>query len=92
MNRRKQRRSVWKLARDGSRGDVQIELESEPDLKLGDALLLVAPATQRWNRRVTGAGTPLVDHDNVFQSFDADAPRPTPEFPSIFEWQRRHAH
>ncbi|MBN2581365.1 MAG: right-handed parallel beta-helix repeat-containing protein [Pirellulales bacterium] len=46
---------TWKLAQDGKRGDTEILLEREPDLKSGDAILLVAPATERWNKRVHNA-------------------------------------
>jgi len=46
---------TWKLARDGRRGDVEIALEGTPDLKPGDALVLHAPATPRWNALVRNA-------------------------------------
>jgi len=47
----------WKLARDGRRGDTEIELDAEPALKPGDALVLHAPATPRWNKLVRNACT-----------------------------------
>jgi len=45
----------WKLARDGQRGDTAIELDAEPALKPGDALMVRAPATPRWNQLVRNA-------------------------------------
>lgn len=45
----------WKLAADGKRGDVEIVLASEPGLKPGDAIVLDAPATPRWNALVENA-------------------------------------
>jgi len=45
----------WKLAKDGRRGDTEIELAVQPDLKPGDALMLHAPATPRWNSLVRNA-------------------------------------
>lgn len=35
-----------------------------------------------------GAGRPLVAEDNTFSLLTDDPPRPAPEVPSIFEWQR----
>jgi len=46
---------LWKLKQDGKRGDTEIVLETEPNLRQGDALLLYAPATPRWNRLVRNA-------------------------------------
>ena len=42
-------RTKWKLAKDGNRGDLEIVLKEEPDLRPGDAIELDAPATARWN-------------------------------------------
>ena len=36
-----------------------------------------------------GRGRPLVAKDNVTEPYTADPPRPAPEVPSIFEWQRQ---
>jgi hypothetical protein len=41
-----------KLARDGLRGDVQVLVAATSTLKVGDRLLLRAPATPRWNALV----------------------------------------
>jgi len=46
---------TWKLAEDGKRGDLEIVLTTEPDLKPGDAVAVEAPATPRWNRLVQNA-------------------------------------
>ncbi|MBM4039976.1 MAG: hypothetical protein FJ290_15845 [Planctomycetes bacterium] len=46
---------TWKLAKDGLRGDTEIALDAAPDLKPGDALVLHAPATPRWNALVRNA-------------------------------------
>jgi hypothetical protein len=45
----------WKLAADGKRGDLEIVLEGQPDLEPGDAIVLDAPATPRWNGLVENA-------------------------------------
>lgn len=45
----------WKLASDGQRGDREIALAAKPDLKPGDALLLEAPKTPRWDKLVRNA-------------------------------------
>lgn len=37
-----------KLAKDGKRGDMMIELENAGDLKRGDCVLIDGPATKRW--------------------------------------------
>ena len=47
--------TTWKLAADGRRGDTEVELDAAPNLKPGDALLLHAPATPRWNKLVQNA-------------------------------------
>jgi len=47
--------ATWKLAADGRRGDTEIALASAPDLKPGDAIMVRAPATARWNRLVRNA-------------------------------------
>jgi hypothetical protein len=41
-----------KLARDGRRGDMRIELETTKGLAPGDGLFMRAPATKRWNSLV----------------------------------------
>ena len=46
---------TWKLARDGKRGEKHLLLQTEPELKPGDALEVTAPATPRWNRLVQNA-------------------------------------
>ena len=46
---------TWKLAKDGLRGDTEITLDAAPALKPGDALMLNAPATPRWNALVRNA-------------------------------------
>ncbi|HUT33805.1 MAG TPA: endopolygalacturonase [Planctomycetota bacterium] len=46
---------TWKLAKDGCRGDTEIALDAAPALKPGDALVLHAPATPRWNALVRNA-------------------------------------
>ncbi len=45
----------WRLANDGRRGDLEIELTEAPELEPGDAIELDAPATERWNRLVQNA-------------------------------------
>lgn len=45
----------YRLAADGKRGETAIVLRRKPDLKPGDALVLDAPATPRWNRLVRNA-------------------------------------
>ena len=47
--------STWKLAKDGKRGDLDIILKGPCDLKPGDAVVLDAPPTDRWNRLVQNA-------------------------------------
>ena len=37
-----------KLARDGKRGDMKLELESVEGLRAGDCILIDGPATERW--------------------------------------------
>ena len=37
-----------KLARDGKRGDMMLELESTDGLKVGDCIFVDGPATKRW--------------------------------------------
>jgi hypothetical protein len=37
-----------KLARDGKRGDMMLELESTDGLNAGDCILIDGPATERW--------------------------------------------
>lgn len=37
---------------------------------------------------IGGPGSPLVDRDNSFLPATDEAPRPTPDVPSIFQWQR----
>jgi len=44
--------SAVKLAKDGRRGDTTIELVDTTGLGKGDAIVLNAPATKRWNRLV----------------------------------------
>jgi len=44
--------SPVKLARDGKRGDTSVELVETKGLRKGDAIVLHAPATTRWNRLV----------------------------------------
>ncbi|MGD8240740.1 MAG: right-handed parallel beta-helix repeat-containing protein [Armatimonadota bacterium] len=46
---------VWELARDGKRGGTEIVLKTEPSLEPGDAIVLYAPATERWNKLVQNA-------------------------------------
>lgn len=45
----------WQLAADGRRGDLQITLAGQATLRPGDAVELLAPATDRWNRLVENA-------------------------------------
>lgn len=44
----KQSGETWKLAQDGKRGDLHLTLQVAPNLKSGDAVLLMAPNTKRW--------------------------------------------
>jgi len=44
-----------KLARDGKRGDVKLELESTDGLKAGDCILIDGPATERWKKLTKNA-------------------------------------
>ena len=46
---------TWKLAKDGRRGDLEITLDGPCDLKPGDAVVLDAPPTERWNELVQNA-------------------------------------
>ena len=46
---------TWKLAKDALRGETEITLEGEADLKPSDAIVLHAPATPRWNALVRNA-------------------------------------
>lgn len=45
----------WRLAEDGRRGDQQIVLQQAAALQAGAAIVLEAPATERWNRLVRNA-------------------------------------
>jgi len=44
-----------KLAKDGKRGDMILELESTDGLRLGDCILIDGPATQRWKKLTKNA-------------------------------------
>jgi len=44
-----------KLARDGRRGDMTLELESTDGLKAGDCILIDGPATDRWKKLTKNA-------------------------------------
>ncbi|MHC4867642.1 MAG: glycosyl hydrolase family 28-related protein, partial [Planctomycetota bacterium] len=44
-----------KLAGDGRRGDMSLELESTDGLKVGDCILIDGPATQRWKNLTKNA-------------------------------------
>ena len=44
-----------KLARDGKRGDMTLELESTEGLRIGDCILIDGPATQRWKKLTKNA-------------------------------------
>ncbi|MFB0553543.1 MAG: glycosyl hydrolase family 28-related protein [Phycisphaerae bacterium] len=44
-----------KLAKDGKRGDMTLELESTEGLRVGDCVLIDGPATQRWKKLTKNA-------------------------------------
>jgi hypothetical protein len=44
-----------KLARDGKRGDMMLNLESTTGLKTGDCILIDGPATDRWKKLTKNA-------------------------------------
>jgi len=44
-----------KLARDGKRGDMKLELESTEGLSAGDCILIDGPATDRWKQLTRNA-------------------------------------
>ncbi len=44
-----------KLAKDGKRGDMTLELENTEGLRLGDCILIDGPATQRWKKLTKNA-------------------------------------
>ncbi len=44
-----------KLAKDGKRGDMMLELESTDGLKAGDCILIDGPATERWKKLTKNA-------------------------------------
>ena len=44
-----------KLAKNGKRGDMALELESTKGLRLGDCILIDGPATQRWKKLTKNA-------------------------------------
>jgi hypothetical protein len=44
-----------KLAKDGKRGDMTLELESTKGLRAGDCILIDGPATQRWKKLTQNA-------------------------------------
>jgi hypothetical protein len=44
-----------KLARDGKRGDMKLELQSTNRLKAGDCILIDGPATERWKKLTKNA-------------------------------------
>lgn len=44
-----------KLARNGKRGDMTLELESTDGLKAGDCILIEGPATERWKKLTKNA-------------------------------------
>jgi len=44
-----------KLARDGKRGDMKLELQSTDGLKVGDCILIDGPATERWKKLTKNA-------------------------------------
>ena len=47
--------SKLKLARDGKRGDLSLELESVEELQPGDHILIDGPATERWKQLTRNA-------------------------------------
>ncbi len=44
-----------KLAKDGKRGDMTLELENTEGLRLGDCILIDGPATNRWKKLTKNA-------------------------------------
>jgi len=44
-----------KLAKDGKRGDMTLELQSTDGLKAGDCILIDGPATERWKKLTKNA-------------------------------------
>jgi hypothetical protein len=44
-----------KLAKDGKRGDMTLELESTDGLRVGDCIFIDGPATQRWKKLTKNA-------------------------------------
>jgi hypothetical protein len=44
-----------KLAKDGKRGDMTLDLESTDGLKVGDCILIDGPATERWKKLTKNA-------------------------------------
>jgi hypothetical protein len=44
-----------KLAEDGKRGDLTLELQSTDGLKVGDCILIDGPATERWKKLTKNA-------------------------------------
>jgi len=44
-----------KLAKDGKRGDMKLELQSTDGLKVGDCILIDGPATERWKKLTKNA-------------------------------------
>jgi hypothetical protein len=44
-----------KLARDGKRGDMKLELQSTDGLKAGDCILIDGPATEHWKKLTKNA-------------------------------------
>jgi hypothetical protein len=44
-----------KLARDGKRGDMTLELESTRGLRIGDCIVIDGPATKRWKKLTKNA-------------------------------------
>ncbi len=44
-----------KLAKDGKRGDMELELESTKGLRVGDCIFIDGPATKRWKKLTKNA-------------------------------------
>ncbi|MHC4534564.1 MAG: hypothetical protein ACYS6K_11485, partial [Planctomycetota bacterium] len=44
-----------KLAKDGKRGDMKLELESTDGLRVGDCIFIDGPATKRWKKLTQNA-------------------------------------